>query len=46
MGTKELMDVDYAYQLYKDDITREFHFHHYSSGMVTYKKQYIHLYYI
>jgi len=39
------MDVDYAYNLYKDDISRQFHFHHYSSGRVAYKKQYINLYY-
>jgi hypothetical protein len=43
---KTLMDVDYAYSLYRDDIERQFHFHHYDSGMVTYKKQYIHLYYV
>jgi hypothetical protein len=42
----ELMDVDFAYSLYKDDIERQFHFHHYDSGMITYKKQYKHFYYI
>ena len=44
-NAKKLMDVDYAYQLYRDDIERQFHFHHYSSGKITYKKQYKHLYY-
>lgn len=36
------MDVDEAYQANKD--TNPHHFHYYSSGMITYKKEYIHLY--
>lgn len=43
---KKLMDVDLAYSLYKHDTTRFFHFHHYEGGKITYKKKYIHLYYI
>jgi hypothetical protein len=43
---KKLMDVDLAYQLYKYDTTKFFHFHHYDSGMIIYKKKFIHLYYI
>jgi len=35
-------DVDEAYLENKD--TNPHHFHHYDSGLVTYKKEYIHLY--
>jgi len=35
-------DVDEAYAENKD--TNPHHFHYYSSGMITYKKKYIHLY--
>lgn len=40
----ELIDVDYAWSLYQDDTTRQFHFHHYDSGLKTFKKAFIHLY--
>lgn len=43
---KELIDVDYAYQLYRYDTERQFHFHQYSGGKVAYKKKYKHLYLI
>lgn len=36
------MDIDEA--LEKAGEMNKYHFHHYDSGMVTYKKQYMHLY--
>lgn len=35
-------DVDEAYLENKDKNSH--HFHHYSSGLITYKKEYLHLY--
>jgi hypothetical protein len=40
----EDIDVDYAWNLCRDDTTRQFHFHHYDSGMKTIKKEFKHLY--
>lgn len=40
----ELMDVDYAWQLYRDDTQMQFHFHHYDSGLKHFKKEFEHLY--
>lgn len=42
----ELMDVDLAYNMYRDDFDRKHHFHYYDSGMITYKKEFKHLYYL
>lgn len=42
----ELMDVDYARILFRDHTEHQHHFHYYSSGMVSYKKNYQHLYLI
>jgi hypothetical protein len=36
------IDVDEAYLKFKE--TNPHHFHYYDSGMITYKKEFIHLY--
>jgi hypothetical protein len=40
----EINNVDYAWDLFKHDINKQFHFHHYVSGIKSFKKEFEHLY--